>query len=295
MMEKNLIYRIEQNKMNFSKGQRLIAEYILNNFHKSTFQTAQKLALELGLSESTVVRFTTLLGYDGYKELKDDIHELAKISLSNIDRIKLRQITTMDELVESCLTTDMHDVKRLKNDLDKEKLFEGIDILNKSRKIFVLGLRTSSFLANYFCFYLKLMGKDAIIINSDDDIVYENMLHMNEEDTFFCISYPRYSKKSVSILKYAKSKGSKVISLTDNTNTTIAKNSDLVLIAKNDIILFIDSFVAPLSLINIIIAGLSFKNLDSTQNYLTEMERIYKSYDIYDFDPYEDKWIKYMM
>lgn len=133
------------------------------------------------------------------------------------------------------------------------------------------------------------MGKDAIIINSDDDIVFESMLHMNEEDTFFCISYPRYSKKSVSILKYAKSKGSKVISLTDNTNTTIAKNSDLVLIAKNDIILFIDSFVAPLSLINIIIAGLSFKNLDSTQDYLTEMERIYKSYDIYDFDPYEDK------
>lgn len=288
-MEKNLIYRIEQNKKQFSKGQRLIADYILNNFHKSTFQTAQKLAVELGLSESTVVRFATLLGYDGYKELKDDIHELAKISLSNIDRIKLRQIKTMDELVESCLTTDAHDVKRLKTDLDKEKLYEGIDILNKSRKIFVLGLRTSSFLANYFYFYLKLMGKDAIIINSDDDIVYENMLHMNEEDTFFCISYPRYSKKSVSILKYAKSKGSKVISLTDNTNTTIAKNSDLVLVAKNDIILFIDSFVAPLSLINIIIAGLSFKNLESTQDYLTEMERIYKSYDIYDFDPYEDK------
>lgn len=288
-MEKNLIYRIEQNKKQFSKGQRLIADYILNNFHKSTFQTAQKLAVELGLSESTVVRFATLLGYDGYKELKDDIHELAKISLSNIDRIKLRQIKTMDELVESCLTTDAHDVKRLKTDLDKEKLYEGIDILNKSRKIFVLGLRTSSFLANYFYFYLKLMGKDAIIINSDDDIVYENMLHMNEEDTFFCISYPRYSKKSVSILKYAKSKGSKVISLTDNTNTTIAKNSDLVLVAKNDIILFIDSFVAPLSLINIIIAGLSFKNFESTQDYLTEMERIYKSYDIYDFDPYEDK------
>lgn len=288
-MEKNLIYRIEQNKKQFSKGQRLIADYILNNFHKSTFQTAQKLAVELGLSESTVVRFAILLGYDGYKELKDDIHELAKISLSNIDRIKLRQIKTMDELVESCLTTDAHDVKRLKTDLDKEKLYEGINILNKSRKIFVLGLRTSSFLANYFCFYLKLMGKDAIIINSDDDIVYENMLHMNEEDTFFCISYPRYSKKSVSILKYAKSKGSKVISLTDNTNTTIAKNSDLVLVAKNDIILFIDSFVAPLSLINIIIAGLSFKNLESTQDYLTEMERIYKSYDIYDFDPYEDK------
>lgn len=288
-MEKNLIYRIEQNKKQFSKGQRLIADYILNNFHKSTFQTAQKLAVELGLSESTVVRFAILLGYDGYKELKDDIHELAKISLSNIDRIKLRQIKTMDELVESCLTTDAHDVKRLKTDLDKEKLYEGIDILNKSRKIFVLGLRTSSFLANYFYFYLKLMGKDAIIINSDDDIVYENMLHMNEEDTFFCISYPRYSKKSVSILKYAKSKGSKVISLTDNTNTTIAKNSDLVLVAKNDIILFIDSFVAPLSLINIIIAGLSFKNLESTQDYLTEMERIYKSYDIYDFDPYEDK------
>lgn len=287
-MSGNLLNRIEENRQFFSKNQNVIAEYILNNYNKSTFLTAQNLASELGISESTVVRFATMLGYEGYKELRDDIHELAKINLTNLDRINLYDVKNKYDLLDYSLNSDYHDIKKLIANINRDHIFKAVDILDKAENIYVMGLRSSSFLAKYFCLYLKLIGKKVINIDLCDDIYFENMINMTENDVFFCISYPRYSKKLIDVVKYVKNKKTEIISLTDNDRTVIARNSDLVLIAQNDIIMFIDSFIAPLSIINAIIVLLGYKSIKHTEESLYDMEAVFKKYNIYDFDPYNE-------
>ena len=282
VVKKDLIEKIKNEYSKLSKGQKLIANFILENYDKAAFMTAANLGKSIDISESTVVRFANRLGYEGYKELQKDLQELIKNKLTTIQRLNLVESEYSDNTntMSRIMQRDMDNIKKTINEINVEIFDKAVDLVLNSKKIYIVGLRSSSFLAGYLGFYLNFLLDDVRVIRSETNDIFEQLLRMTSEDVIVVVTFPRYSKRIIDVLDFAKKKNTPIITITDSFSPS-AKEADISLIAVSDMISFIDSLVAPMSLINSFIIALGNEKKNDLNNYFTELEDIWKRYDIY--------------
>ena len=282
VVKKDLIEKIKNEYSKLSKGQKLIANFILENYDKAAFMTAANLGKSIDISESTVVRFANRLGYEGYKELQKDLQELIKNKLTTIQRLNLVESEYSDNTntMSRIMQRDMDNIKKTINEINVEIFDKAVDLVLNSKKIYI-GLRSSSFLAGYLGFYLNFLLDDVRVIRSETNDIFEQLLRMTSEDVIVVVTFPRYSKRIIDVLDFAKKKNTPIITITDSLISPSAKEADISLIAVSDMISFIDSLVAPMSLINSFIIALGNEKKNDLNNYFTELEDIWKRYDIY--------------
>ncbi|MBE7016750.1 MAG: MurR/RpiR family transcriptional regulator [Ruminococcaceae bacterium] len=268
----------------FSKGQKLIAKYILENYDKAAFMTAGKLGNTVGVSESTVVRFASELGYDGYPEMRKAIQEMIRSRLTSVQRIEVaKELMDEETVLESVLCSDMEKLQTTLDECDKESFAAAVDSIVNANHIYIVGMRSSTCLANFMGFYLNLLLENIHIIQDTTvSEVYEQIIRIKEGDVFIGISYPRYSSRTVKAMKFAKSTGAKVIGITDGMNSPFVDVSDILLFAKSDMVSFLDSLVAPLSLINALIVSVGTKSKDNVSNIFKRLETIWADYEVYE-------------
>lgn len=280
----DLIKSIHDNYDKLSKGQKLIANFIIEDYDKAAFMTASSLGQSIGISESTVVRFANRLGYKGYRELQSDLQELIKNKLTTIQRIHLQEDSYEDQenLLLGIMEKDMENIKRTMEEIDYDLLESAVDLVLTGEKIYIVGLRSSSFLSGYLGFYLNFLFDNVNIINYGANDIFEQLLNLSSKDVIIVITYPRYSKRIIDILEYAKEKGTSIITITDSLSSPAAYKSDISLIANSEMFSFVDSLVAPMSLINAFIISLGNKKKDNLNSYFENLEKVWKSYDIYD-------------
>lgn len=284
-MEKHqdLIKLIQDNFPRLSKGQKLIAEFIINDYDKAAFMTAAALGDTLGVSESTVVRFANTLGYGGYRELQRELQSLIKNKLTTVQRLSFAKEYSNDKHdILKVMEKDMENIKKTINEIDLKSFHDAIDLILKGKHIYIIGLRSSSFLAGYLGFYMNFLLKNVRLINSGPNDVFENLLKVDSEDVVIGITYPRYSKRTLEALDYAKEKGCGIISITDSYISPAAQKADVSLISSSDMISFVDSLVAPLSLINAFIISLGIEKQNEITTYFEDLEKIWKKYNVYD-------------
>lgn len=281
----NLIKNI-QNKFNeLSKGQKLIADFIINNYDKAAFMTAFDLGETVGVSESTVVRFAITLGYTGYKELRKELHELVKNKLTTVQRISMTdKYSSNSNALRTVMQKDVENIQSTINEIDFSKFKEAIDMILKAKHVYILGLRSSSFLAGYLGFYLNFLIKDAKVIISGPNDVFEQLFKVDSNDLMIAISYPRYSKRALEAIDFAKEKGCKIVSVTDSLISPASKYSDISLIARSDMLSFVDSLVAPMSLINALIVSIGIEKKKEITINFEDLEKIWKKYNVYDLN-----------
>lgn len=275
-----------QNKFNtLSKGQKLIADFIINNYDKAAFMTAYDLGETVGVSESTVVRFAITLGYSGYKEFRKELHELVKNKLTTVQRISMTDKYSSDmNALKTVMQKDVENIQTTINEIDTIKFQKAIDMILKAKQIYILGLRSSSFVAGYLGFYLNFLIKNANVIVAGPNDVFEQLLKVSSEDLMIAISYPRYSKRALEAIDFAKEKGCNIISITDSLISPAAKDSDISLIASSDMLSFVDSLVAPMSLINALIISIGIEKKEEITSNFEDLEEIWKKYNVYDFN-----------
>jgi len=279
----NLIKNIQNRYSRLSKGQKIIAEYIINDYDKAAFMTAATLGKTLGISESTVVRFANAIGYGGYKELQNQLQELIKNKLTTVQRLSYAEKFSINEdSLSKVMESDIENIQKTISDLDINSFQKASEVLMKANKIFVIGLRSSTFLAGYLSFYLNFIFDNVRTVNFGPNDIFEQLIKAGEEDVIIGITFPRYSKKTLEALDYAKSKGSSIITITDSPIAPAAQKSDVVLIARNDMISFVDSLVAPMSLINALIIALSIVKKNDLSNSFNDLEKVWKDYSVYD-------------
>jgi len=268
----------------FSKGQKLIAKYILENYDKAAFMTAGKLGNTVGVSESTVVRFASELGYDGYPEMRKAIQEMIRSRLTSVQRIEVaKELMDEETVLESVLCSDMEKLQTTHDECDMESFAAAVDSIVNANHIYIVGMRSSTCLANFMGFYLNLLLENIHIIQDTTvSEVYEQIIRIKEGDVFIGISYPRYSSRTVKAMKFAKSTGAKVIGITDGMNSPFVDVSDILLFAKSDMVSFLDSLVAPLSLINALIVSVGTKSKDNVSNIFKRLETIWADYEVYE-------------
>ncbi len=283
-MERDILAVLARDSKSFSKGQKLIAKYILENYDKAAFMTAGKLGQTVGVSESTVVRFASELGYEGYPEMRKAIQEMIRSRLTSVQRIEVaKEFINDDTVLESVLRSDMEKLENTLDECDKESFAAAVDSILSGRKIYIVGMRSSTCLANFMGFYLNLLLENVHIIQDTTvSEVYEQIIRIKEGDVFIGISYPRYSSRTVKAMKFAKSTGATVIGITDGKSSPFVGVADILLYAKSDMVSFLDSLVAPLSLINALIVSVGTKSKDNVSNIFNRLETIWADYEVYE-------------
>lgn len=281
MESTDLIARINANYSSFSKGQKLLANYIVDNYDRAAFITASRMGRTVGVSESTVVRFAYALGYDGYPELQRSLQEMIRNRLTAVQRIQLTSDMDQDEVLSTVLKSDIGNIRSTIESVDTAVFNTVIDNMLKARRVYLVGIKSAAPLAQFLGYYLNFILEDVVIVTSMQTDVYESMLRIGQQDMCIGISFPRYSSRTVDALKFAKDRGAAVAAITDSMFSPIAELADSVLIARSDMASFADSLVAPLSLINAIIVGAGLRRKNAVSECLNQLENIWKSQKVY--------------
>ena len=282
-MSKSVLQTIRAGLDTFSKGQKRIAAFILDNYDRAAFMTAAKLGETASVSESTVVRFAAQLGYDGYPNMQKALQELIRGRLTSIQRIQVsRDQMTGSDILGSVMQRDMNSIHDVIERLDREEFERVVDKLLNAKHIYILGVRSSSFLAGYLNFYLHLIFKNVTLVQSSAaGEIYEQMVHIGPGDVLVSISFPRYSKMAIHAVEFACRRGGDVVAVTDSPMSPMYKMASASLLASSDMISFVDSMAAPLSLLNALILAVGQQRRDDLSATLAEMEQVWSKYSIF--------------
>ncbi|MHB8063459.1 MAG: MurR/RpiR family transcriptional regulator [Ruminiclostridium sp.] len=282
----DLINIIQQKYDDFSKGQKLIANYIVNHYDKAAYVTAAKLGEICGVSESTVVRFAIELGFDGYPKLQKVLQELIKSRLTSVQRIEVSSNRiNEDNILKSVLQSDIDKIKITLEQVDHTDFNDIVETILTAKRIFILGVRSSATLASFLGFYFNLIFDNVRLVHTTSvSEMFEQIIRAQEGDVVIGISYPRYSKRTIKAMQFAKDQGAKTIALTDSIESPVAQCADMSLFARSDMASFVDSLVAPLSLINALIVAIGMRRKDEVYNTFERLEKIWDEYQVYEKD-----------
>lgn len=292
MMDKNNVDLMRMIQIKFprlSKGQKLIAEYILKHYDKAAFMTAAKLGSSVGVSESTVVRFANELGYEGYPELQKALQELIKNKLTTVQRIELsNDFITQDNALKGVLKSDIENIRATLEKINYQAFENSVNSIINAKKIYIVGLRSSTALADFLGFYLNLILDNVKIVSYGMSEIFEQMLSLSEEDCVIGIGFPRYAMRTVEVLTFAKSRNADVIAITDSVLSPLATRADNTLIAESNMASFVDSLVAPLSVINALIIAVGLKKKEKISKTFSDLETIWQEHQIYSYKNNEE-------
>ncbi len=283
-MKSNVLGIIKAKMAKMSKGQKRISEYILKHYEKAAYMTAAKLGEMSGVSESTVVRFASELGYEGYPEFQKALEEAVSARLTSVQRIEVtdERIGGADVL-EKTLQSDISKLKTTIEVNDPAVFDSAVDAIIEAHHVYIAGARSTSMLSELLSYNLNLVFDNITHIDTTSgDMIFEQLLRIGKGDVFIALSFPRYSKRIVKAVNFAKNNGAAVIAITDSENSPIAAKADKLLLAKSDMASYMDSLVAPLSIINAIIVSISLKKKDEIASIFDRLETVWEEYEIYD-------------
>ncbi len=282
-MSENFQLRIDNVYPTLSKGHKKIADFIKSNYEKASFMTAASLGKAVGVSESTVVRFASNIGFDGYPELQKYLQEAVKSHLTSVQRMDVAASRYgRDDFIDRGFMTDIEMIKQTRDSISREAFSKSAEAINKAKKIYILGVRSSAALASFAAFYLRFLYENVVLIDtSASSELFEQMFRIGSEDVCIAISFPRYSNQTVKALSFAKSRGATIISITDGEMSPIAPYATHLLVAKSSMVSFVDSLVAPLSVINALVAASAREKRDDVYNDFKALEEIWDEYHVY--------------
>ena len=282
-MAKSILHTIENNMSSFSKGQKRIAGYILENYDKAAFMTASKLGKLVGVSESTVVRFASELGYDGYPSMQRALQEMIRSRLTSTQRIQAAgDLLDRQDLLGAVLQSDIDKLREIVGEADRREFDNVVERIMQARHIYILGVRSSSFVAGYLNFYMHLLCENVTLVQSNAaGEIFEQLFRIGPEDVMIAISFPRYSKVTMNTVKFAQHRGASIIAVTDNELSPVYQMSDAALLAPCEMISFVDSMVAPLSLINALLVALAHRMGTDVSTTFAELEDIWNEYGVF--------------
>lgn len=290
-MNRDILTTIQSRMGTFSKGQKLIGRYILENYDKAAFMTAAKLGQTVKISESTVVRFAAELGYDGYPAMQKAMQEMIRSKLTTVQRIEVSydRLGTQDVL-EKVVQADMEKLRMSLAELSREDFSATVEAIVKAKRIYILGVRSSAALSDFLTFYFKLIFDNVCQVQTSlASEMFEQMLRVGEGDVVVGISFPRYSTRCVRAMEFARDQGATVVAITDSELSPLYDTANYRLLAKSDMASFVDSLVAPLSVINALIVAVGRRKSEEVTATFERLEHIWDEYQVYEKVDYGDK------
>lgn len=267
-----------------SKGHKKLVQYITDNYDKAAFMTASKLGETVGVSESTVVRFATEIGFKGYPELQKELQRMIKSKLTAVQRMEVSSnLIGEQDAIKKVLNGDIELIRKTLESVSSSEFSKAVETINSAKRIYILGVRSSAALASFLYFYLNPVFENVVLVDtSSASEMFEQMFRISEDDVCVAISFPRYSKQTINALRFINDRRTKIIAITDSDDSPIAEYADTLLVAKSDMVSVVDSLVAPLSLINALVVAVTFSRREEVYNNFNKLESIWDEYQVYD-------------
>ena len=283
-MSTDIIAILQSKTPSFSKGQRLIANYIVSSYDKAAFMTASKLGKTVGVSESTVVRFAVDLGFDGYPSMQKAMQEMVLNRLTSVQRIKVASNRIGDQdVVSMVIQSDIDKLRQTAETVSRDEFQAAVNAVLEAKRVFIIGVRSAAPLANFLGYYLNYMFNNVHIVTaSGTSEMFEKIVGVNSEDVVIAFSFPRYSTATVKAAQYCRSTGANVIAITDNAESPLGVNADHVICTKSDMVSLVDSLVAPLSVVNALIVAIASKREAEVHRTFETLEHIWDQYHVYE-------------
>lgn len=283
-MPKDVLQLIQGNMSTFSKGQKRIAAFIQESYDKAAFMTASKLGKTVNVSESTVVRFAAELGYDGYPAMQKALQEMIRNKLTSIQRIEVANDRYADhDVLSMVMQSDIEKIRMTMEEVSRTDFSGAVDAIVEAKRIYILGVRSSVAVTSLLGFYFNLIFDNVVQVHSNSaSEMFEQLLRVGEGDVVIGISFPRYSRRTVQAMNFAQDRKAKVIAITDSAASPLAATANHTLLAKSDMASFVDSLVAPLSLVNALIVAVSRKKKEDLAHTFETLEEIWDEYEVYE-------------
>jgi len=283
-MGNQLADAIKQAMPRFSKGQKRIAAYIEECYDKAAFMTAAKLGATVGVSESTVVRFATEIGFEGYPQLQRALQEMIRNRLTSVQRMEVtNERIGSGDILTKVIQADVDMLKKTLEETDKEVFNKVVEDIIQANRIFIIGVRSAQALASFISFYFHHIFDDVRSVDtSSTSAMFEQMMRIGPGDVFLGITFSRYSRRTFKAAKFAKDNGATVIAITDSASAPIAGVADHIIVAKSDMAGIVDSLVAPLSLINALIVAIGMRKQQEISETYHKLETIWDEYNVYE-------------
>ena len=283
-MRQDILSLLKAKEPTFSKGQRRIAQYILESYDKAAFMTANALGKTVGISESTVVRFAVELGFDGYPSMQKALQEMVVNRLTSVQRIEVTHDRMGNQnILATVLQSDVEKLRQTGETVDNAAFEGAVNAIMGADRVFIIGVRSAAPLANFLGYYLNYMFQNVHILTaSGAGEMFEQIVGVNSRDAVIAFSFPRYSATTLKTAQYCRSTGATVIGVTDTKLSSLGQCSDYVLTAKSGMVSLVDSLVAPLSVVNALIVALAARKEKELSKTFQELERIWEEYDVYE-------------
>ena len=283
-MNRDILAVIQENLHTFSKGQKKIANFILESYDKAAFMTASRLGKRVGVSESTVVRFAAELGYDGYPDMQKSLQKMIRNRLTSVQRIEVTNDRLGDQdLLSMVLQSDIEKIRQTLEELDRDAFDRAVDAIVAARKIYIIGVRSSAALASFLYFYCNLIFENVALVSaSPSSEIFESLLRVGPGDVVIGVSFPRYSSRTVQAMSFARDRGADTVAITDSEASPLAPICRHTLRARSDMASFVDSLVAPLSLVNALLVAVSQRKNDELARTFQNLEDIWDEYGVYE-------------
>ena len=277
----SVLQTIRQQMDGFSKGQKRIAEYILSDYDKAAFMTAAKLGKTAQVSESTVVRFASELGYSGYPAMQKALQELIRGRLTSVQRIRASEMEEGD-LLNRAMHRDVETINATIESIDRTAFTSVVEKLLAAEHVYIVGVRSSAFLAGYLNFYLRLLMDNVILVHhSAAGEIYEQMVHIGPKDVLIAISFPRYSNMVIHAVDMACERGADVIAITDNGMSPLMPYATEALFVQCEALSYVDSLAAPLSFLNALVLAVGYRRRQEVDETFSQLEQVWSKYDIF--------------
>jgi DNA-binding MurR/RpiR family transcriptional regulator len=283
-MPKDILQRIQDAAPGFSKGQRRIAAFIQQSYDKAAFMTASKLGQTVAVSESTVVRFAAQLGYEGYPAMQRALQEMIRSKLTCVQRMEVAEDLLGDQdILSMVMQSDIEKIRMTLEECDRSDFSGAVDALVGAKKIYLMGVRSAAAITSFLGFYFNLIFDNVIQVHSNSTgELFEQLIRVGEGDVVIGVSFPRYSRGTVQALRFARDRKAQVIAITDSAASPLVDSAHFTLLAKSDMVSFVDSLVAPLSLVNALIAAVSRKKQEDLSRTFEDLEGIWDKYEVYE-------------
>ena len=283
-MANDILDILNERQATFSKGQRRIAQYIIESYDKAAFMTANRLGKNVGVSESTVVRFAVDLGFDGYPSMQKAMQEMVLNRLTSVQRIEVANDRIGDQdVVSMVMQADTEKLRQTGETLSRQEFSAAVNAILRGRRIYILGVRSAAPLADFLGYYMNYMFNNVhVITGCGTSEMFEKIVGVDASDTVIAFSFPRYSSATTKGVQYCRSTGATVIGITDNRESPLGQASDHVLCAKSGMVSLVDSLVAPLSVVNALIVAIAAKRQKELQHTFESLERIWDQYNVYE-------------
>jgi DNA-binding MurR/RpiR family transcriptional regulator len=283
-MPKDILQRIQDASPGFSKGQRRIAAFIRQSYDKAAFMTASRLGQTVDVSESTVVRFAAQLGYEGYPAMQRALQEMIRSKLTSVQRMEVaRDLLGDQDILSMVMQSDVDKIRMTLEECDRSDFSGAVDAIVQAKRIYILGVRSATAITSFLGFYFNLIFDNVVQVHSNSaSEMFEQLIRVGEGDVVIGVSFPRYSRRTVQALRFARDRRARVIAITDCAASPLVDSADHTLLAKSDMVSFVDSLVAPLSLVNALIVAVSRKKQEDLSRTFESLEKIWDEYEVYE-------------